>query len=299
MHLKRTTAIKQTVCALGVTLFLVVGLASGAAAQSSAAADIVARTPALTDFQKEGGVVEYLGREGSLEGFALITKDQNLKTVYLTPEGTMVMGILVDDTGANLTAAQLRAYQQRLEGDQAALPGAEATDVSKAERVYAAAEKAAWVSVGESDAPYVYMFLNVNCDHCKAMFRDLQGAVTSGQVQLRLLPYGTADANREGGAALLSVADPAAAWLAYIKGDQTALSADKIAPGSLEKIAANTALVSAQKIKGPPFTLYRRPSDGVVTGMVGRPKNPLALVSDLVMLEPLLGAAPLATEATP
>lgn len=273
---------RLTALAIGLVLLF----AMGSAQAQSSAAQIVAATPALADFERDGGIVEYLGREGGLEGFVLITKERDLKTVYLTPEGGMVMGILVDANGTNLTANQLRAYRQRLDGDQSALPGADQTGVSKSERVYALAEKAAWVSIGEDSAPYVYMFLNVNCGHCQAMFQDLQGAIKAGQMQLRLVPYGSADANRDGGAALLSVADPAAAWLAYINGDTAALSADKITGDALDKIAGNTALVNAQKIQGPPFALYRRPSDGVVTGMVGRPKNPLALVSDLMLLDP-------------
>lgn len=253
--------------------------------------------PAFADFEKEGGIVEYLGPSGSLQGFVLIGADKTIKTVYVTPENTMVMGILVDSAGQNMTAPQLIAYRKRLTGDQSAISGAENGALSKAEQVYAGAEKSAWVSVGQDSAPYVYMFMNVNCDHCKAMFMDVAPLVKAGKIQIRLVPFGAADANRDGGAALLSVSDPFAAWQAYINGDQAALGKDKIAAGALEKIAANTAFATKNKLQGPPFTLYRRPADGVITAMVGRPQNTLALMADL--LPPDLPVAPLAVPDTP
>ncbi len=247
---------------------------------------LVAKYPALVDFEKQGGIVEYLGSRGSLEGFALITQERDLKTVYVTPEGSMVMGILVDEKGANLTAAQLQAYQKRLDGDQSAVPGAEQSGLSKSEQVYAAAEKANWVRVGDEKAPYAYVFMNVNCPHCQAMFKDVQPAVAAGQLQLRLIPYGAAPANRDGGAALLTAKDPGAAWLAYINGDAAALDDAALPADAVQKLDANTAMVGRYKIKGPPFTLYRRPSDAAITGIVGRPSNTIALVSDLMPIAP-------------
>ena len=266
---------------------------------AAAAADVPAvevsalakKFPALADFEKQGGIVEYLGPSGSLEGFVLIGADKTVKTVYVTPENTMVMGILVGTDGQNLTAPQLMAYRKRLGGDQSAIAGAESGAVSKAEQVYAGAEKSAWVQVGQDSAPYIYMFMNVNCDHCKAMFMDVAPLVKAGKIQIRLVPFGTAEANRDGGAALLSVSDPFAAWQAYINGDSAALGKDKIAAGALDKIAANTAFATTNKLQGPPFTLYRRPADGVITAMVGRPQNTLALMADL--LPPDLPVAPM------
>lgn len=257
--------------------------------------------PAFEDFERNGGLVEYLGRSGSLEGFVLIGADKSVKTVYVTPENTIVMGILVDQAGQNLTAPQLIAFRKRLTGDQSAIAGADTSKMSKAEQVYAATEKSAWVKVGKDDAPYIYMFMNVNCDHCKAMFMDVAPLVKAGKMQIRLVPFGSADANREGGAALLSVSDPFAAWQAYINGDSSALGKDKIAAGALEKVAANTEFATQNKLQGPPFSLYRRPADGVVTAMVGRPQNTLALLADLLPPDmPVVSDAPAPqAEATP
>lgn len=287
----RRIVLSRRLPALAMLALLAVALASPALAQQPPAVAAAAAPeqgsyahlhPAFAEFEKAGGFIEYLGREGALETFILVTPEENLKSVYLTPEGNMLMGILVDKQGGNLTAQQLQNYRQRLEGGQAAIPGADKTNVSKAEQVYAAAEGAAWAKVGDDAAPYAYMFVNANCDHCKAMFKDLQPAIKAGRMQLRLIPFGSAPANRDGGAALLSVDDPGAAWLAYINGDTSALAAAKIKPGAVEKVAANTRLVVDRKIKGPPFTLYRKPSDGIITAIIGRPKSTLSLQADLL-----------------
>lgn len=238
--------------------------------------------PALADFEAQGGLIDYIGKEGGVEGFVLVTPDQQIKTVYITPEGAMVMGILVDRDGANLTGKQLQAYRARLGGDQSAAPGADKTSMSKAERVYAEVEKADWVAVGREGAPYAYMFMNVGCDHCQAFFRDMKPAIDAGRIQLRLLPFGNVPANRDGGAALLSVDNPQAAWEAFMEGDTAALGADKIKDGALEMVAENTKLVATHKMQGPPFTLYRRPQDAQITAVVGRPKNPMLFMADLM-----------------
>ncbi len=269
----------------------------GSEQQDKPVSALAQQFPAFADFERNGGIIEYLGRSGTLESFMLLGPDKSLKTVYVTPDNAMIMGILIDAQGRNLTAPQLVAYRKRLSGDQSAVPGAENSTLSKAEKIYAGVEKSAWVVAGSDSAPYIYMFMNVNCDHCKAMFTALAPLVTAGKLQIRLVPFGAAAANRDGGAALLSVRDPFAAWQAYIKGDTAALGKDKIAAGTLEKIAANTAFVGENKLPGPPFSIYRRPADGVVTALVGPPANTLTLLADL--LPPEMPPAPPPSDGAP
>ena len=260
---------------LAVLLFFHAGLAF---AQTPAPAQ---RHPQLDVFVAGGGSVDYLGNDQGLDGWVLIPPDGSLKTVYTTPQGGMVMGLLVDRDGKNKTAEQLAAYKTFLEGGQAALPGAEKSQASRSESVYAEVEKADWVAVGDAAAPYLYMFINVNCEHCQKFFKDLYPAVQSGQIQIRLLPFGKAEANRDGGAALLSSKDAGAAWRDYIAGDKTVLGKHNILPGTPEKVDANTALFGKHKMQGPPFTLYRRPADGQVTALIGRPANAMLVIADL------------------
>lgn len=242
----------------------------------------VKRHAGLERYEKEGGKVEFLGNAYGLDAWMLVTKDGSPRYVYTTDQGAMVMGALVGPDGDVLSGDMLKAYLKKVEGGQGALPGADKTNQSKVERLYAEIEKANWVRVGDENAPYVYVFINVNCDHCRDYWKDLGGAVKSGTIQIRLVPFGAVAANREGGAALLSVEDPAAAWKNYMDGKLEALGKDKIKDGALEKIDANTALVKEWKIQGPPFTLYRKPDTGVLTALVGRPKNPMVVIADLM-----------------
>lgn len=244
------------------------------------------RHTALREFEtKDGGKVEYMGHALGLDGWMLIKKDGTRLTAYTTVEGGLVVGQLVDQDGMIETVEQMKALAAKQMGGQQALPGALdlKSSASKAERFYAEVEKnGAWVQAGPDNAPYIYVFMNVSCDHCMEYWKDLEGAVNAGKLQVRLLPWGTAEENRFGGAAMMSSAKPGDAWSAYIKGDKSALSRDKIVDGALAAVAANGDFLKKWNIGANPFTMYRRPEDGKITVIMGRPQNTLLLIADLV-----------------
>lgn len=128
----------------------------------------------------------------------------------------------------------------------------------------------------------MYMYTNVSCDHCQNFWKDIRGAVKSGKLQVRLVPSGGYIENREGGAALLSVADPAQAWDNYIGGTVTALSKTLAKPGTLENVDANTEILKNWNVEHMPFTIYRRLEDGVVMAIMGRPENTMLIMADLM-----------------
>lgn len=257
-------------------------------AQAAAAAEAAPlnelRHPELDKFRKDGGEVEFIGHAFGLDGWLLTRKDTPPRTAYTTVQGGLVLGQLVNPDGAVETMSQLHALKAKMEGSQEALPGAEEAQstASKSERFYAVLERrAAWAQAGQNDAPYLYVLMNVNCDHCKEYWKDLAPAVKDGRLQVRLLPFGQAPANREGGAALLSSADPATAWSEYIDGKTASLGKDKIVDGALAAIDANTKLVQEFGIGQSPFTIYRRPDDGKLTVIPGKPGNMMLLQSEL------------------
>ena len=257
--------------------------ATMASAQLSSSTPDTLRSPALKQFEADGGTVDFIGTLHGLDGWVAKNDKGEVKaTVYTTQDGAMVAGILFSPDGAtNETGKQLEAYHQRITGSQAAAPGAEASS-SKSEKLYAVLEKANWIALGSSKAPYIYVFMNVNCDHCQSFWKDLENAVYDNKIQVRLVPYGKAEDNRDGGAALLSVDDYQKAWTSYVAGDKSALAKDKIKEGSYQKIDANTAIVDTWKLSGPPFTLYRRPADGALTAIVGRPDNVMLLLAEFI-----------------
>lgn len=250
-----------------------------------AQADDAALPPALKKIQEEGGVIDFMGHSYGVDGWRIVgTAGGEAKYVYTTPEGGLLMGVLLKPDGTSATNEQLAALKQRKEGGQAALPGADqpTSSTAKAEKVYAAIEKAGWARAGDTAAPYLYIFINALCDHCQSFWKELEGPMKAGKLQVRLIPFGKLEENRLSGAALLSVDDPAAAWDAFMKGDKQVLAKDKIKEGMLAKIDANTALFTEWKMQGPPFTVYRKPSDGQVTVIVGKPDNAMLVLADLM-----------------
>ncbi len=239
---------------------------------------------ALNAFETAGGKFDYLGNAHGLDGWILISPKGDTQYIYTTPDGALLKGTLYAPDGSSETLRQLKAYEQKMSGGQAATPGAEKSAMP-AEQLYAAAEKANWVALGNAQAPYLYVFMNANCDHCRDYWADLSDQVAAGRFQVRLIPFGDADANRTAGAALLSATDPMAAWKAWAAGDQGALGADKIKDGAAARLEANTALVKKWRLPTPPFTLYRRPADGKIVALVGRPENKMLLPSEFMQLK--------------
>lgn len=247
------------------------------------------RNPEIQKFERDGGRVDYLGNAYGLDGWIMFDRDGTFRSVvYSTPDGRgMVRGSLFGADGKSVTKLQMEAYNARKAGAQGPLPNTDNPDsgLPKAEYFYAALSKANWVTVGKDGAPYLYMIINVNCDHCQALWKALLPYEKEGKMQFRILPFGQADENLNGGAALLSVDDPGAAWQAYMDGKKDALSVDKIKTGAIEKIKANNAFVAKWKPAGTPFTIYRRLTDGRLTAFVGKPSNAMLVMSDLMKPE--------------
>lgn len=239
------------------------------------------RNPLLQKFEDDGGRIEFLGNAYGLAGWLAINAKGDVQYIYTTPEGALLKGLLFAPDGTLETKKQLKAYKRRAEGSQAAAPGGE-NPVLKSEKLYAAAEKTNWISIGDGNAPYLYVFVNVNCDHCREFWKDLDGPVKAGKIQVRLIPYGSLEENRNGAAALLSVEHPDDVWPAYAAGDKTVLGKDKIKDGAYLKVEANNAMTKNWKLPGPPFSLYRRPADGAVRVIVGQPENTMLFLSEFL-----------------
>lgn len=250
-------------------------------ATSASFAQKTEQHPVLQKFEAEGGKVDFLGHAYGMEGWIVFNPKGGVHYVYTTPDGALLKGMLFAPDGTLETAKQIKAYKERTEGVLASVPGADKSSL-KSEKFYAETEQSGWVGLGSTTAPYIYVFINVNCDHCLAFLKEIDSAVTGGKIQVRLVPYGAVEANRDGGAALLSAEHPDIVWPAYLAGDKTVLAKDKIKPEAYLKVDANTKLVKDWKLSGPPFTLYRRPADGVVTAIAGRPENTMLLLSEFL-----------------
>lgn len=243
------------------------------------------RHPVLHLFEAKGGKVDFLGHAHGLDGWIVINPQGAAQYIYTTPDGAFLEGMLFDPGGMSVTVKQLKSYRQKISGSQEALPESEQLSAQKDEKLYAEAEKARWIPVGGDKAPYLYIFMNVTCSHCQELWKDLDSFVADGKIQVRLIPYGATEQNRDAAAALLSAENPAEAWRAYIAGNKEILAKDKIKGDAYLKVDANTAIVNNWKLPGVPFTLYRRPSDGIISAVVGKPENTMLLVAELQNVE--------------
>lgn len=265
---------------IAVYLFLVI-LALGTALPAQAE-----NTPpdVLKRMEDAGAKIDFLGHEYGVDGWRISPKEGNASYAYTTPEGGVLLGILLDSKGGSVTNRQLKAMKSIREGSQKALPGAEKSSSAsiRAERLYAEVEKSGWTAAGDITAPYLYLFVNTLCDHCQRLWENLQPSIRSGQLQVRIVPFGRVEENRITGAALLSVDDPAAAWNAYLRGETAALGKDKIKSGMIDKVDANTDLFGTWGMQGPPFTIYRRPADGQIMVVPGVPENIMVVLADLL-----------------
>ncbi|MCK5556657.1 MAG: hypothetical protein KAI76_10500 [Alphaproteobacteria bacterium] len=237
----------------------------------------------LKQFEAAGGKIDFLGTAYGMDSWIITDKkdEKKVQFAYATPEGALILGMMYAPDGTLETRKQLEALKQRTEGSQAAAPGAENSQL-KAEKFYAKTEKANWIAIGDSQAPYLYIFINANCGDCHKYWNDLEDSIKEGKLQVRLVPFGEQLGNRNGGAALLSVENSEEAWRSYIDGNTAALSKDKIKDGAYQKIKENNMLAKNWKEGAAPFTLYRRPGDGILTAIVGRPDNTLLLLTEFL-----------------
>jgi len=240
------------------------------------------RHPELQRFEEQGGKVEYLGTSYGLDGWLLTKDDLEPAAVYTTKEGGLVRGMLIAPDGKVETMTQLMALKSRLDGSQEPLPGANLSYASRAEKFYAEVAKAPWGETGSKDAPYIYLFMNVTCADCQAYWKELQPLVASGKLRVRLSPFGSKPANRDGGAALLSSKDPGQSWTEFINGKADVLSADKIVGSAREAVNFNGGLLHKWGIESTPFTIYRRITDGKITVINGKPDNLMLVLADLI-----------------
>lgn len=270
--------------------------------------------PVLKKFQDEKKAkVEFLGRDHGLDGWLITGKNDAgadiVQYAYSTPEGGIVLGVMFGPEGEVTTVKQLEAYRERMKSGgsgavpleklakgmeppksltgpqegEAAPPELKSDAVPKAEKFFALTESSSWVQIGKKDAPYMYVFFNVTCDHCVNYWKSLKKYVDDGTLGLRMVPFGTSPRNKTLGAALLAASDPEEAWRGFVGGNAAALDEKAASAEMLRKIESNTALFGEFSLKsGPPFSLYRSPVDGKIKAIMGKPDNIMMLIADFM-----------------
>ncbi|HEY0901191.1 MAG TPA: thioredoxin fold domain-containing protein [Micavibrio sp.] len=248
----------------------------------------------LETLAKQGAQLRYLGRQGQLDGWIAIQNGQE-QYFYVTPDREQVLlGLLFDKTGKMITMDQVAKLQK--EGGEVldilkSAPRAEAAtpqsstagDITKelkspSEQMFADIEQTNWVTLGNTAAPVVYMFIDPQCPYCHDFMKSLRKDIEGGRVQVRLIPVGFRDDTRAQAALLLAVPNAQERWFKHLDGDQQALP---VTPGVNEQgVERNMAVMQSWKLNVTPLSVYRA-QDGKVKIVQGRAKDLKAFVSDL------------------
>ncbi len=247
----------------------------------------------LQNLAAEGAQVRYLGKHQGLDGWITIKRGQE-QYFYVTPDGKgIVMGLLFDDSGTLLTAQQVQDLQGQ--GDELLdmlaeddRPASRMSEVGKAdnkelrtpsEKLYASVTDSNWVGFGNNKAPFIYVFVDPNCPHCKSLLNDLkQPYIDTGKLQVRLIPVGFSEEAVTKAAFLLAAPNAEERWYAHASGDKTALPAKKGI--NTQAVQMNLGLVQAWKFDATPITIYRD-ATGQVKIMRGRANDIHALFADV------------------
>ena len=269
---------------------LMLALPYGAHAQGQTTG--TSKTPhvALQTLIQQGYNVEFLGNDFGVDGWIVRDQNDQVQYAYQTPEGGLITGLLFAPDGTLHTAKQIEKYSAVVEsGSQDALSFKSAVDESNApvsERVYAEVEKAKWFAVGDSDAPYIYTFMNPTCTHCVEFWNDhMKSLVDDGQLQIRFVPFGKADVNRDASAMLLTAPNAEEIWRDYASGNEDAYDGAEdanVPEGIYDAIDLNSAIYAKRKFTHTPFTIYRAPNNGEIKIIAGVPKNTMMLLADFI-----------------
>lgn len=193
-----------------------------------------------------------------VRGFAGVAGDRPV-AIYVTADGTTIVGMRVGEDGASLDEARLQELVAK----------------PLAEQTWAQLKAASWVQDGRSDAPRVlYTFSDPNCPYCHRFWEAARPWVDAGKVQVRHLLVGVIKADSANkAAAILESADPGAA----LQENERNAGAGGIAPvtnisaSSRNILDANQQLMLALGFRGTPGIVVRG-EDGSLKKYNGLPQ---------------------------
>ncbi|HAU29991.1 MAG TPA: hypothetical protein DCW68_07800 [Rhodospirillaceae bacterium] len=245
---------------------------------------------------RQGGEARFLGRAHGMDGW-LVKLDDNVRAMYVAPDGKgVVVGLLHDGNGENLTIRQIEALaladklakaaetetargianvlpaEKAVEGTAVAAPVAD-----PAQAAWEAAENLTYVSIGAEGAPVVYVMFDPRCSFCSMYLADLlEGPISTQKLNVRLLPVSVlGEDSVRMVASMLGAPVPAEAILRHAIGRGGELPAPT--EENMAEVRHNSEVLSSLGLRSTPRTIYRTPAGeyGVVTGA---PKDMAAFV---------------------
>ena len=226
---------------------------------TATAADAPATISAL---KANGARVVELGAQGGLDGYLVEPAGGDPYSLYLTPDGHAVAGLLYGPDGNLITGKQIAAGQD-LAADtpmQVAHASEGAAPAPDAEALFERSAAAFGFTLGR-DGPLVVLFGDPTCRWSRSAAARLGRLALDGRFRLRVIPVGLLGAaSARKAAAIASAADPASAWF------DGALPA--ASPEGARRIARNNALYDAWGETAVPL-IARRDAQGRIERRVG------------------------------
>lgn len=170
----------------------------------------------VAELRAGGATVTGLGERGGLAGWFVELRDGSKYSLYVTPDGYSVAGLLYGPKGEPLTSAQLRGVAGSGEGYSkvARTPvrdipiGAKRAPAGLFEKSVAAFG----FTLGQS-GPLVVTLADPACEFSKSAVEKLGRKAVAGRFRLHVVPVGVlGGASAEMAVRIASSADPALAW---------------------------------------------------------------------------------------
>jgi len=260
----------------------IVVFASVISIKALAQEEIPAKTKPLQDFEKAGGIVDYMGETYGLHGWFIIDANKKTQSAYTTKDGATLMGSLFAPNGESETINQLKNLKIKRSGSQQSTEEVSSNSTDPSEIIYNKFFNAGWIHIGDISAPYFYAIININSKECKTMLDKMQEFIDSQKVSIRLIPIAISEDDFYKTAQIFSTENPAEAIVKYINGQEITLpNKEEINSNALTAIDKNAILAKEIAIKGIPLIVYKRPTDSQISVISGVPENALLLASEI------------------
>lgn len=136
-----------------------------------------------------------------------------------------------------------------------------------------------WFLYGEADKPYLYAFIDPECQHCQTFLKTVEPYVQQGFVSIRVIPVAFSEAGRKMAAYLLAAPNPSDILERHVDGDPKAM----LIPGEISEdgVQPNLMMMAEWSLDATPIITYRG-LDGQVKLIRGAPDDTRALIQDVV-----------------
>lgn len=245
---------------------------------------------------RQGGDARFLGRAHGMDGW-LVKLGDNVRAMYVAPDGKgVVVGLMHDENGDNLTVRQIEALQPSGDAEPvaaqeeaaaqepgnedavAASPASAEAEQDPAKAAWEAAGTLAYVPIGNADAPVIYVMFDPRCSYCALYLSDLlEGPISARKLNVRMVPVSVlGDASVRLAASLLGAPVPAEAILRHAIGRSMELP--EPTEENMAVVRHNSEVLSGLGLRSTPRTIYRTPAGeyGVITGA---PQNLAAFIT--------------------